>query len=181
MTRLDKTRDSGLTEAFGGVNTSTTLFSVCASNAILMMRTVRSREEREGLGPNPMSQKIICFSTFETRLQQIDRGQIVIRDYFLAARPFWQLALVVGNSVDPSDPAGTATSKRRPADPNLVDKFSDFCIGTGASRWPGCGLQGVAPVSSAACREMSCRPDLNILSPVERPIRLTSKDGDDCT
>lgn len=73
-TRNDKTRDSGLTEAFGGVSTSTTLFSSCASN---MDDACSRREERKrGPDPNPMRQKIICFSIFETRLQQINQGQI---------------------------------------------------------------------------------------------------------
>lgn len=47
-TRHDKMRDSGLTEAFGGVSTSATLFSSCASS---MDDACSGREEvrREGL------------------------------------------------------------------------------------------------------------------------------------
>lgn len=62
-----------------------------------------------------------------------------------------RLALVVGNSVEPR-----GTQRDREQIQTLLTNFLNFRIGTGASRWPGCNLQGVGHQSSSAShREMS--------------------------
>lgn len=125
-----------------------------------MMRAVGREGGREGPDPNPMLQKtiVICSAQHAMRDQIATDQPGPDRDCPLATRPFWQLALVAGNSVEPT--GLSETTAQRPADPNLVDKFSDFLH---RPRAPAVGqvaaCRGVAPGPSASPKGNERAPD----------------------
>lgn len=135
---MTKTRDSGLTEAFDGVSTSATLFSQVV-RAIRMMRAVgEGREEgrvTRSKSNVPEDYYLLALPDMrdQTRLPQINQGQIEKRHCPLAARPFWQLALVAGNSVQAqgTQPGTDSTQRETSRSKTLLTNFLILCIGLG--------------------------------------------------
>lgn len=109
-----------------------------------MMRAVGERRERGTRSKSNVTEDNLLLA-FETRLQQIDQGQIETV-LSLAARPFWQLALVVGNSVDPSDPDPACHQQIQTLLTNFL--ISAPALGPAVGQVATC--RGVAPASSAA-------------------------------